>query len=405
MAHTAIKVITTALASGIIGGGLVATGGYFYLQNQDKIVNTDGTTTTKSTIAPKVVTGTTNSTKVYNTLKNAVVSVLNEQEVSDNSSLGDILGGKSSSSSSKKDAETQTVGSGSGVIYKTEDGSAYIVTNNHVVDGASKLEVVLYDGTKVEAKLVGTDPMTDLAVLKITSDKVKATAEFGNSDQVKVGESVLAIGSPLGDEYASTVTQGIVSASKRIVSNMSEDGKTNYGDAVAIQTDTAINPGNSGGALVNMAGQVIGITSQKLTETSSGVAVEGMGFAIPSSTVVNIVNQLVKNGKVVRPALGIQLVNLSETNSDDREKYLKIPDSLTNGIVVVSLNGDDSPAKKAGIKKYDVITAVNGVKVTNLVDLRDQLYKHKIGDTVKITFNRGKTEKTVEVKLNKEFKN
>ncbi|WP_143810578.1 S1C family serine protease, partial [Oenococcus oeni] len=148
-----------------------------------------------------------------------------------------------------------------------------------VISGAKRIQVVLYEGTKVVAKKVGSDAMTDLAVLRISGSDVKTVAQFGNSNQIKTGQTVLAIGSPLGTDYASSVTEGIISASKRLVSNTSESGKTNYGDSIAIQTDAAINPGNSGGPLVNTSGQVIGINSQKLTETDEGESVDGMGFA------------------------------------------------------------------------------------------------------------------------------
>jgi serine protease Do len=426
------KTIGIILASSLIGASVATGSGYLYLkenggltQNISQLNNNQSSSNSK--ISPVTIKGQSSSTKVYNALKESVVSVINEQvkssksdSDSDLNDFWDQFGGqgkdesgsssksesskeKSDSSSSSTEEEYEEVGSGSGVIYKSEDGNAYIVTNNHVVDGANKLQVVLFDGKKIDAKLVGKDAMTDLAVIKIDSKNVKSVAEFGKSSQIQVGQQVVAIGSPLGDEFSSTLTEGIVSANNRLVSNIGEDG-TNYGQAIAIQTDAAINPGNSGGALVNMNGQVIGITSQKLTQTESGVSVEGMGFAIPSDTVVNIINKLVKDGKVIRPALGVSIIDLSDVDDEDREKTLKIPTDIKSGIVVAAFSNDDSPAKKAGLKKYDVIVGIDGKKVKTSAELKDALYKHKMNDTVKLTYYRGETQKTASIKLTQELK-
>ncbi|MDR0899229.1 MAG: trypsin-like peptidase domain-containing protein [Lactobacillaceae bacterium] len=387
MANAKQKIVITSLVSAIVGGTLVAGGGYVYLNG----TNTGVTTSTKTVVAPKVVSGNSDATKVYNNVKEAVVSVLNEQTGTGTQS---IFGTQSSDSSSD---DAQLAGSGSGVIYKISNGDAYLVTNNHVVEGANKLQVVLFSGKTVDAKLVGTDPMTDLAVLKISDADVKGVAQFGDSKQVKVGQTVLAIGSPLGTEYASSLTQGIISATDRLVTNQDEAGN-NYGEAVALQTDTAINPGNSGGPLVNMAGQVIGINSQKLSQTQEGTSVEGMGFAIPSDTVVEIANRLVKDGEVVRPAIGVSLVELSSVDSAQRKSVLKIPTSVTQGVVVAAFS-KNSAAEKAGIKKYDVITKIDGVKVSSTAEARAQVFKHVLGDTVKVTYYHQDKEKTVSLKM------
>ncbi|MFT9267291.1 MAG: trypsin-like peptidase domain-containing protein [Oenococcus sp.] len=394
------RLLVTILLAGILGGGITAGAGYLYLQTNG---STNGPTFSslsgRKTIQAPVISGKTNASKVYNNLKGAVVSVLNQQRNS--SSSADSFFASSSSSSGNS---LQTVSEGSGVIYRSADAAAYIVTNRHVVAGANRLQVVLYDGTRVTAKLIGSDAMTDLAVLQIPNSSVKSVAQFGNSNQIQTGQTVLAIGSPLGTDYASSVTQGIVSAPKRLVSNTSEDGKTNYGDSVAIQTDAAINPGNSGGPLVNTAGQVIGINSQKLTQTTSGESVEGMGFAIPSNTVVDIVNKLVRDGKVTRPALGVQVVDLSEVSTDDRQNRLKLPNSVEGGIVIAGFSDSKSPAKKAGMKRYDVIVAVNGKHVSDLADMRDIIYKMVVGDSVRIRFYRGADQKTVTVKMSESLK-
>ena len=294
-------------------------------------------------------------------------------------------------------------GVGSGVIFR-QDG--YIVTNNHVIDGAQQIEIQLSDGTKVVGELVGADTYSDLAVVKIKSSKVKniTVAEFANSSTIKVGETAIAIGSPLGTDYANSVTQGIVSSLSRTVTTTNDSGQTISTNA--IQTDAAINPGNSGGPLINIEGQVIGINSSKISSTSSsslssGDSVEGMGFAIPSNDVVKIINQLEKNGQVTRPALGISMTDLSSL-STSAISQLNIPTSVTNGVVVASVQSGMPASGK--LEKYDVITEIDGEAVTSTSDLQSLLYDHSIGDTIKVTFYRGTTKKTVDIKLTKSSK-
>ncbi|MGL4689520.1 MAG: S1C family serine protease [Leuconostoc mesenteroides] len=366
------KTLLTGVIAGVVGGGAILYGqqGVQLLQNQNQKVSTTATST-------KTIAKNATATSAYNKVSDAVVSVLNFT--------------KSSQGSYQESSE------GSGVIYRKTDGSAFIVTNNHVITGAAKIQVMLHSGKKVTATLVGKDAMTDLAVLKIDGTDVTTTAQFGDSSKITVGENVLAIGSPLGSEYASSVTQGIISAKKRLVEATSENGQ-NYGGSTVIQTDAAINPGNSGGPLINFAGQVIGINSMKLSTSSSGTSVEGMGFAIPSDQVVDIVNKLVKDGKVTRPAIGISLINLSEVTASEQKSTLKIPDSVTGGVVVMSLT-NNGPADKAGLKKYDVIVGINGKKVSSQADLREELYKHSLGDTITLTYYHQDTKQTVKVKL------
>lgn len=368
------KTLLTGVIAGVVGGGAILYGqqGVQLLQNQNQNQKVSTTATSTKTIAKNAT-----ATSAYNKVSDAVVSVLNFT--------------KSSQGSYQESAE------GSGVIYKKSDGSAFIVTNNHVITGAAKIQVMLHSGKKVTATLVGKDAMTDLAVLKIDGTDVTTTAQFGDSSKITVGENVLAIGSSLGSEYASSVTQGIISAKKRLVEATSENGQ-NYGGSTVIQTDAAINPGNSGGPLINFAGQVIGINSMKLSTSSSGTSVEGMGFAIPSDQVVDIVNKLVKDGKVTRPAIGISLINLSEVTASEQKSTLKIPDSVTGGVVVMSLT-NNGPADKAGLKKYDVIVGINGKKVSSQADLREELYKHSLGDTITLTYYHQDTKQTVKVKL------
>lgn len=366
------KIIVTGAVAGVLGGGAMLYGqrGLEDMQQSQQKVTTKADKTV--TIAKDAT-----ATSAYNKVSDAVVSVLNFSQT-----------GKDS---------FQEASEGSGVIYKKSGDAAYVVTNNHVINGAAQIQVMLHDGQKVTATLVGKDAMTDLAVLKIAADKVTTTAAFGDSNKIQVGQKVLAIGSPLGSQYASSVTEGIISAKKRLVESSSEDGQ-NYGGSTVIQTDAAINPGNSGGPLINFAGQVIGINSMKLSSSASGTSVEGMGFAIPSNQVVDIVNKLVKYGQVMRPAIGIGLVELSAVTVDDQKSLLKIPDTVKGGVVVMSLipNG---PAAKAGIQKYDVITGIDGKTVTGQADLREELYKHDLNDTVTITYYHQAEKKTVKVKL------
>ena len=328
------------------------------------------------------------TTQAVNKIKDAVVSVITYSANKQSSVFG--------TEESNSDTDNQQIASeGSGVIYKKNENDAYIVTNTHVINGASKVDIRLADGTKVPGEIIGSDTFSDIAVVKISSEKVTTVAEFGDSSQLNVGETAIAIGSPLGSEYANTVTQGIISSLNRNVSLKSEDGQAI--STKAIQTDTAINPGNSGGPLVNIQGQVIGITSSKIA-SNGGTSVEGLGFAIPSNDVQNIIKQLESDGKVTRPALGIQMVNLSNVGANDLRK-LNIPSNLTSGVVVRSVQSN-MPAN-GHLQKYDVITKVDDKEITSSTDLQHALYNHAIGDTIKITYYRNGKEETTSIKLDK----
>lgn len=331
------------------------------------------------------------TTSAVEKVQNAVVSVINYQTLRDNS-YRSILEENDNSD------DLAVAGEGSGVIYKKTDQFAYLVTNTHVIAGAEKIDIQLASGEKVAGELIGSDTYADIAVIKIAADKVKTVAEFADSDKIKVGETAIAIGSPLGSIYANTVTQGIVSSLSRTVTSKAEDGQTISTNA--IQTDTAINPGNSGGPLINIQGQVIGITSSKITSSSNseaGVAIEGMGFAIPANDAVNIINQLEKNGKVIRPALGIKMANLSNLSTTQRQKAGIEDDSLKTGIVVLSTQkGLPADGK---LEQYDVITKIDGETVEDISDLQSALYKHTVGDTISITYSRQGKEDTIDIKL------
>ena len=339
---------------------------------------------TKVTTSSTTYTNTSDTTEAIAKVQDAVVSVINYQTES-TSSANDIysqmFGGDTGNSSS---GELSVYSEGSGVIYKIDGDSAYIVTNTHVVDGAEQIEIMLADGTKVIGDLIG-------------SDKLKTVAEFADSDSLTVGETAIAIGSPLGTDYANSVTQGIVSSLSRTVTMTNDDGQTISTNA--IQTDAAINPGNSGGALINIEGQVIGINSSKISSTSSssssGDSVEGMGFAIPSNDVVKIITQLEESGEVVRPALGISMVDLSNLSTNSIAQ-LNIPTSITSGVVVASVQSGMPADGK--LEQYDVITEIDGKEVTSTSDLQSILY---VGDSIELTFYRGTDKKTATVELSK----
>ena len=373
-----LVVILISFFSGVLGT-------FTTLQLSQK--QNSGTTTT-TTVSKTAVKNENSTTQAVDKVKDAVVSVITYSSNSQNSLLG----------SDETDTDTnaeQVYSEGSGVIYKKEGNTAYLVTNTHVINGAKKVDIRLADGTKVPGDIVGSDTYSDIAVVKIAADKVTTVAEFGDSSQLTVGETAIAIGSPLGSEYANTVTQGIVSSLNRNVSLKSEDGQAISTNA--IQTDTAINPGNSGGPLINIQGQVIGITSSKIA-SNGGTSVEGLGFAIPANDVINIIKQLEKDGKVTRPALGIHMVNLSNLSTTDLQK-LKLPGNVTSGVAVRSVQ-KNMPAN-GHLQQYDVITKIDDKAISSTTELQSALYSHSIGDSMTVTYYRDGKEETTTIKLDK----
>ncbi|MEQ2528010.1 PDZ domain-containing protein [Robertmurraya yapensis] len=300
-----------------------------------------------------------------------------------------IVNMQQQSSPFSRSTEAVESGSGSGVIFKKSGNEAYIVTNNHVIEGASEIEISFHTGEKTTAALIGADALTDLAVLKIDAKYADTVLEFGDSSTLRAGEQVLAIGNPLGLEFSRTVTQGIISAVDRDIAVSTSAGEWELN---VLQTDAAINPGNSGGALMNAQGQVIGINSLKISESG----VEGLGFAIPSNDVVPIVNEIIKTGKISRPYLGVSLASLEEIP----QQYLQnLPQNVKGGAVVTYVD-PNSAAGQAGIKVQDVIVAINDQEVTTTNDLRKYLYTElNVGDEVELKIYSGSEEKTVKVKL------
>ena len=284
---------------------------------------------------------------------------------------------------------TDSAAAGTGIVV-TKDG--YVLTNKHVIDGAHKVSVILDDGTIYEdVEVVTTDPLNDVAFLKIKDASDLTPATLGDSKTINVGQQVIAIGNALG-EYQNTVTAGIISGTGRSVTATDSTGSHAETLSDMIQTDAAINSGNSGGPLVNAAGEVIGIN----TATSS--TAENMGFAIPISSVKGMLNQLIESGKAKRAYIGIYSVNITA----EAAKEYKLP--VSSGAYVYSPSTysaivKDSPADKAGLKDKDIITAINGVKVGIAGSLADLIGEFKPGDTVQLTVIRESNEMTINVTL------
>lgn len=305
----------------------------------------------------------TGVTDIVDEVANTVVGVTNLQTVRDVWSSSEI---------------TQETGTGSGVIYKKSNGKAYIISNHHVVEGAEMLEITFDDGTKTDGRLVGSDMWTDLAVIEIDDKSVQTVANFGDSDLLKRGETVIAIGNPLGLGFSGSVTVGVVSGKDRSIPiDFNNDGSVDW-HADVLQTDAAINPGNSGGALINLAGQLIGINSMKISQET----VEGIGLAIPINLAAPIIEKLESHGKVIRPTMGVTLIDLAVIPAEERRRVLQLSDQVKDGVVINEII-PNSAAQVAGAQKYDVIVEMDGEKIDDMVSLRKHLYNVKeVGDTM-----------------------
>ena len=373
--------ITLIFVVGFLGGIL---GTFLTLQTSHSSTSNTESKQVHSTTVKTAYKNTTSTSEAVDKVKNAVVSVIT---YSDSSNQGLF--------EKEENSDSQISSEGSGVIYKKEGKYAYLVTNTHVINGAKKVDILLADGNKVPGEVVGADVYSDIAVVRISADKAKAVAEFGDSNQLTVGETAIAIGSPLGTDYANSVTQGIISSQGRNVKLKADNGQNI--STRALQTDAAINPGNSGGPLINIQGQVIGITSSKISNNGQ-TSVEGMGFAIPANDVVNIIKQLEEKGKVVRPALGIQMMDLSNLSTSDLSQ-LKLPEKISGGVLVRSTL-ENMPASDK-LQRYDVITKIDDTDIESTADLQSALYSHQINDTIKVTFYRDGKQQTTSIKLTK----
>lgn len=282
---------------------------------------------------------------------------------------------------------TRSMSSGSGFVYKTDDKYAYILTNEHVISGGTTIEITNIDKTSYEAKVVGSDEYSDIAVLRVDRNNVLAVASLGSSESAKLGDRIFTVGTPVSKDYMGSVTSGIISGLNRSITTSSNTTME------VIQVDAALNPGNSGGPLANINGEVIGITSIKLVKDE----IEGMGFAIPIELVQTIAEKLEQSGNVERPLLGVSMLDIS--NTYQLYKYdITVDESIDSGAVVVEV-GDDTPASKAGLKKGDVILAINDNDVKNVSGLKTELYKYNVGDTITIKYYRNNSIKQVKVKL------
>ena len=280
-------------------------------------------------------------------------------------------------------------GAGSGIVYAVRNGHTYIVTNEHVIDGAVSIEVVFNneDQTRMEATLVGSDVYTDIAVLRLENFAADVTAEFGRTEDLRLGQTVVAIGNPLGLEFAGSATMGVVSGHDRSVSIpiLSTSGQVQDWAMTVLQTDTAINPGNSGGALINLAGEVVGINSMKIAQS----AVEGMSFSIPTYIALPIIEDLENYGQITRPLLGVSLVNLYMLTSALRDE-INLPADVVAGVFVHEVS-PNSMAYAMGIVPGDVLTHIGGVEVEDSSAFRQALFAYRDGDDITITIVRDGT--------------
>lgn len=350
------KIITTVgiiLLSGVVGFGTGYAGSH--LSNNANV--TIQQQTNKSNSGTVQVSDVSD---IVEKCKDSVVEITTESVSSGNSIFGQYV----------------SQGAGSGVII-SKDG--YIVTNNHVVSGATSLKVTTTDGTEYDASVVGKDSQTDLAVIKVDANNLQA-ATLGDSDILQVGDPAIAIGNPLG-ELGGTVTTGIISATDR---QITIDDET----MTLLQTDAAINPGNSGGGLFNADGNLIGIVNAK--ESSTGI--EGLGFAIPITPAQDIITELMQNGSVTsRPALNVSLYDYTSNNQGQYSKY-------KDGCYIVQIVKNGA-ADKAGLKQNDRILSFDGEQIQSTSDVKNVLKKHKIGDTVKMVVERDSKKVTVEITL------
>lgn len=326
---------------------------------------------------------------VQSVVKNITTSELVENSIS--SSVDKVYGSTVVVIASSKGKQIST---GTGFIYKTKSGKAYIMTNNHVIDGADSVEVEFNDKSdRIDATVVGGDKYADIAVLTIEDDNYQAV-EIGENASLKLGDTIFTVGSPMGVSYKGTVTKGILSGKERMVAVNVTSSSSDYYMKV-IQIDAAVNPGNSGGPLCDVSGKVIGIISLKIVQDE----VEGMGFAIPIEDALNYAELIEDGGQISRPYLGISMLDVSE------EYYLwqnriTLPEDVNEGVAVVSVE-KGTPAEKGGLKKGDIIVKINDTKTGSLAEFRYELYKYNVGENIKLTFYRDGKLQDVNVTLGK----
>ena len=297
----------------------------------------------------------------------------------------------------------QISGWGSGFVYKTDSKYGYILTNHHVIEDARYIKVVSTNEKEVEGTLIGSDKYMDVAVVRVPLDSAQKVASIGKSEDLRLGDTVFTVGTPVSTNYSFTVTRGILSGKNRLCEMSSSNNQLYQYSQESwyinlLQIDASINGGNSGGPLANSNGEVVGITNSKLTSYYSSSTIENMAFAIPIEDAINIAEQLLEDGEVTRPLLGV-----STAEVDDAVSAGLISNSNSKGAVVVKV-ADDSVADKAGLEEGDIILKLGDYEVTNTKYLKYYLYRYNVGDTVKITYQRNGKSKTVDVKLTDEAK-
>lgn len=359
-----MKRLTAFLLVALIGWNIVLT--ILYLQSKEDTTAATAAQQTKQKVETASVNITSDVTELVAKSENKVVTVTAR-------------------------ARGQALDTGSGAVYKVDGKTVYIITNNHVVADGDEAVVTFANGKEQKVDIVGKDELTDLALLKTDVDFKAEAFVMGNSSLVKKGEYVIAMGSPLGIEYQGSVSGGLISGvDRRMEMDIDNNGVADW-DVNVLQTDAAINPGNSGGPLINMAGELIGINSMKITDTS----VEGFGFALPINEVLPIITELENNGKVVRPILGISVQPIEQLSMLDKA-YLGIDSKVESGLPIVKV-ASRTPAASAGIKEGDILVKFDGKEIKDYKQFRQYLYSHKVKDKVSIVVNRNgkEIEKTV----------
>ena len=290
----------------------------------------------------------------------------------------------------------EVASTGTGFVYKIDGDDAYVMTNQHVVDGADKVTLITSNDEEIDGEVLGGDSYVDIAVIKTKKTDGLIALQLGNSENAKLGDLVFTIGNPLGYEYRGSVATGHLAGKDRLVS-VSTDSSTAGSDWVmkVLQTDAAINPGNSGGPLMNANGEVIGVISMKLVQTE----VEGMGFAIPIEYINSKIETLEKGEKIEWPLLGVSMINVSDAKNSYRYNF-DIPNDIDSGVVVAGIESG-SGAASSDLKEGDIITKIDGVEVEDSAYLRYELYKHSVCDTIEITYIRDGKEHTTKVVLSK----
>ena len=278
-------------------------------------------------------------------------------------------------------------GTGSGFIYKVEGNDTYIITNHHVIENGTNFKITYTDKEIVEATLVGSDELSDIALLKVETRDNYEAVELGKSSDLKAGDTTFAVGAPLGNTYSWTVTRGIISGKERLVEiSTSNSYQADYIMNV-LQTDAAVNSGNSGGPLCNSNGEVVGVISAKIASTG----VEGMGFAIPIEVALDKVEQILNNEEVKYPYIGISMINVSDVKNNPRYYSYLTSTEQKAGVIIQNIE-KNTPADNANLKTGDIITKINGVEVSNIAYLRYELYKYKVGEEIEVTYVREDTE-------------